>query len=243
MENKTTDIALIQSEINKQISNPQVLASLMEITFKGLQPQVAKRAMLEAMMRGFTFQDFLVKNVYAIPFGQGYSLVSSIDYARKLGVFGNVVGIGEPIFEEDGDGNLISCKITVKKKTAEYIGDYSAKVYLSEYTTKRNLWITKPRTMLSKVAEAHALRKACPDKLSQVYIEEENEREIVRVDELEEKKEIKKIDFTEKLKSATTLLELRDAWSSIPGEFKTSELTELKDILRDALEEKAKSNK
>ena len=53
-------------------------------TFKGLQVASAKQAMLEGMMRGFTFKDFLEKNIYAIPFSSGYSLVTSVDYVRKI---------------------------------------------------------------------------------------------------------------------------------------------------------------
>jgi len=33
-------------------------------------------------------------------------------------------------------------------------------VYASEYSTGKNLWRDKPRTMIQKVAEAHALRRA-----------------------------------------------------------------------------------
>lgn len=241
MENKNTNILAIQQEINTQVSNPQVLKTLLDITFKGLNEASAKRAMLEAMMRKFTFQDFLDKNVYAIPFGQGYSLVNSIDHNRKIGMRSGVVGVSEPVYVDNENGNIISCTVTVQKKVNEYVGDFTAKVYFDEYTTKRNLWVTKPRTMIAKVAEAHALRKACPEELSQAYIEEESEREIVRVDEIEEKKEEKKEDYATKLKEAKTLLELRDTWSSIPGEFKTSQLTEVKDIMRDAFEE-AKKN-
>jgi len=253
MENKTTDIALIQSEINKQVSNPQVLASLLEITFKGLNVEVAKRAMLEAMMRKFTFQDFLDKNVYAIPYGAGYSLVNSIDYNRKIGMRSGVAGVSEPIYIDDENGNIISCTIIVKKKVGDYIGDFTAKVYFAEYYAghknpdgtikktkygdmKPGLWDTKPRTMIAKVAEAHALRKACPDELSQSYIEEEYEREVKIVNEVneneEEKKELKENNYKEKLENAKNLNELKNIWVDIPGQFKTDELKVLKDKLK-----------
>lgn len=143
-----------------------------------------KTALFEGMTRGFTFKNFLEKDIYAIPFGTGYSLITSIDYARKVGMRSGVVGKSEPIFEPK-EGKLISCSITIKKKVGEYIGDFTAKVMFSEYDTGRNLWRTKPYTMISKVAEMHALRSACPEEMSQVYVEEEMEKEAntVAIDE------------------------------------------------------------
>lgn len=46
-------------------------------------------------------------------------------------------------------------------------------VALDEYTTNKNLWSTKPATMIRKVAVVQALREAFPSSLSQLYIEEE----------------------------------------------------------------------
>lgn len=252
MENKTTDIVLIKEEINKQVSNPEVLNSLMEITFKGLEPIVAKRAMLEAMMRKFTFQDFLDKNVYAIPFGKGYSLVNSIDYNRKVGMRNGICGVSEPIYVDDENGNPISCSITVKKNVNGYVGDFTHKAYFKEYyignknpdgTIKKNqwgevkpsLWDTKPRTMIAKVAEMGALRKACPEELSQSYIEEEYEKEVSIVKEIKDieegKKELKEEDYKNKMLSANNLKELRDIWVDIPGALKTPDIFALKNEL------------
>ena len=53
------------------------------------------------------------------------------------------------------------------------VGDYTAKVYFTEYSTGRNLRNTKPRTMIAKVAEMHALRSAFPEEMAQQYVEEE----------------------------------------------------------------------
>lgn len=170
------DIQIYKNEINQQISNKETFQSLMQITFKGLTEQNAKRAMLEALMRGFKFQDFLEKNIYAIPFKNEYSLVTSIDYARKIGMRNGIVGVSEPIFEEK-DGNIISCLVTVEKIVGEHIGKFSALVFFNEYNTGYNVWKTKPHTMIAKVAEMHALRKACPESLSQSYVEEEFEKE------------------------------------------------------------------
>lgn len=177
-ENKQqSQIEIINTEINKELSSPEVGKALLATTFKGLTPVTMKQAIMEGMIRGFAFKDFLEKNVYAIPFKDGYSLITSIDFARKKGMKGNVVGKTAPEYEES-NGKIVSCTVTVKRLVSGHIGDFTAKVYFSEYYKAGkngypSLWDTKPRTMLAKVAEMHALRMACPEELSQAYIEEE----------------------------------------------------------------------
>lgn len=176
MNEKKSQIEIMNSEINRELSNEQVGKALLATTFKGLTPITMKQAILEGMMRGFVFKDFLEKNVYAIPFGGGYSLITSIDYARKIGMRSGIVGKEPPIYEEQ-DGKILTCAVTVKRKVSGYVGDFTAKVYFDEYNTKKNQWLSKPRTMIAKVAEMHALRMACPEELSQQYIEEEMQLE------------------------------------------------------------------
>lgn len=220
-------IQIYKEEINRQIADKETMNTLLTITFKGLSEQSAKRAMLEAMMRGFTFNDFLEKNVYAIPFKDGYSLVTSIDNSRKIGMRSGIVGVSEPLFEEDDKHNIISCLITVKKKVGDYIGDFSAKVYFNEYNTGFNVWKTKPRTMIAKVAEMHALRKACPEELSQTYVEEEFDKEVKNVELIEENKEQKLDEFRITINMCETLEELQKIWAEIPGGYK-KDLEEIK---------------
>lgn len=214
-----TDIVKIQDEINSQIANKDVMNALITTTFKGLDVGNIKRAIREGMMRGFTFKDFLEKNVYAIPFKTGYSLVTSIDYARKVGMRSGVIGKSAPTFEEK-DGKIVSCTVTIKRKVGETVGDYSETVFFAEYykagyNGKPSLWDTKPRTMIAKVAEMHALRMACPEELSQSYSEEEVEQE--------SEKATVQIDLdgsTKKLQAVTSLEGLKTVWASLPVEAK-----------------------
>jgi len=179
-----SSLELITQEINRELEKQEIQKVLLSTTFNGLSLGMMKTAMFEGITRGFTFKNFLQKDIYAIPFKESYALVTSIDHARKIGMRSGVCGKSEPIFEEK-DNKIISCKITIKRNVGsivgEYIGDYSSKVYFSEYTTGRNLWGTKPRTMIAKVAEMHALRMACPEELAQAYVEEEMEREVITV--------------------------------------------------------------
>jgi hypothetical protein len=171
-----SSVALMNAEINRELASADVRRALLATTFKGLNEMVMRQAVLEGVLRGFTFKDFLQKNVYAIPFKEGYSLVTSIDYARKRGARAGIVGKDAPVYVMDGK-KIISCSVTVHRKVVNYVGTYTAEVYFEEYTTGRNLWISKPRTMIAKVAEMHALRMACPEELSQVYTEEEMQAE------------------------------------------------------------------
>lgn len=170
-------VVTINQEITKELSNPSVARALLATTFRGLDELKMRQALMEGMIRGYKFKDFLVKNIYAIPFADGYSLITSIDNARKIGMRSGVVGTSSPKYEYDKDGKIVSCEITVKRKIGDYIGEYSALVFFDEYYKtnkhKNSLWDTKPKTMIAKVAEMHALRKACPEELSQIYDEAE----------------------------------------------------------------------
>ena len=174
-----SDLEIITKEINSELEKVEIQKVLLSTTFKGLSLGNMKRAMFEGMTRGFTFKNFLEKDVYAIPFKDGYSLITSIDYARKLGMRSGVVGKSEPIIEMGVDKKIVSCSVTIERKVADYVGKFTAKVYFDEYNTGKNLWITKPRTMISKVAEMHALRSACPEEMAQVYVEEEMQKEVI----------------------------------------------------------------
>lgn len=232
MENKSQIVA-IKEEINRELADPQALASLVNITFKGLTPELAKRALLEGMITGFSFKDFLQKNVYAIPFGQGYSLVGSIDHCRKIGMRSGVVGINAPIYTEDEKGNIITCEVTVKKKVSDYVGDFTALVYFKEFNTGRNQWAKMPRVMIAKVAEMHALRKACPEELSQIYSEEESEKEKVILIDEEEKKVETKNEIAKRMGACKDLKSLQAVWSSISGEFKADmDINQIKEDLK-----------
>lgn len=236
----STDIQKYHDEVTRELANKETLGILLQTTFKGLEEQNVKQAIVEGMIRGFTFKDFLEKNIYAIPFTenkgkpnekQGYSLITSIDYARKIGMRSGIVGSSEPAYEMNGV-KVVACSVTVKRKTAGMVGDFTAKVYFEEYTTGRNLWTSKPRTMIAKVAEMHALRKACPEEMSQVYVEEEMEQKTEGkvADKLAP---IDLMPLENKLKACKSYEELGQVFSALPYEAKLKLVT-LKDELKAA---------
>lgn len=225
-------VAKVNREVEMQLSDPETMKTLVMTTFKGLQPPVIKQAIVEGMVRGFTFKDFLEKNVYAIPFKDGYSLVTSIDNARKIGMRSGIMGVDAPKFEEDTRGGLISCSITVKRKlpNSETVGDFTATVYFAEYVKANEIWRSKPRTMLAKVAEMHALRKACPEELAQSYVEEE-----IGKDTAAARPAVNLNEHEAKLKATQSLDELKAVWASLPAEAKVA-LGDLKDALKKQFE-------
>jgi hypothetical protein len=216
MEKNESTVAIIKAEINKQLADPETMKSLLDTTFKGLEATTMKRALLEGMIRGFSFKDFLEKNVYAIPYGTTYSLVTSIDYSRKIGARSGIVGVAAPIYREEG-GRIVSCAVTVKKRFPDgAVGEFTAEPWFSEYSTGKNLWASKPRTMIAKVAEMHALRKACPEELAQSYVEEElsktSDPVVLPVIDLDA--------LRAQLSACKTEDELNRVWADMPGSAK-----------------------
>lgn len=85
--------------------------------------------------------------------------------AHKSGFFGGM----ESGTREDDKNRIIGWAKVWNKSFYEH--PVAIEVYLDEYNAKVNVWNTKPRTMIQKVAESQALRRAF--NISGVYSEEE----------------------------------------------------------------------
>jgi len=173
----------VNEEIKVQLSNESVSRALVATTFKGLTPVLMKQALMEGMIRGYSFDEFVKRDVYALPFngktGPTYSLVTSIDRARKIASrTGQFLGKTAPKYEYDENGAILSCEITVKRLVSGQVGEFSAMVFFKEFNSGKNLWLSKPAVMIAKVAEMHALRSAFPEEMSKQYVEEEFDREV-----------------------------------------------------------------
>lgn len=85
----------------------------------------------------------------------------------------------EPTYEYDQEGRLVSATAFVRKYVAGVWHEVSDKAFYREFvqTTKEGkpnrFWALMPHVMLSKVAEARALRRCFPQDLSGIYTDEE----------------------------------------------------------------------
>lgn len=237
-------IVQYKKEIDTQLVDQATITSLIETTFKKLTPQMVKRAMLEGMMRGFSMDDFLKKNVYAVPFGSEYTLITSIGHARQVGQKSGVVGKSAPKYEDGADGNPLTCTVTIEKKVGDHIGDFTATVYFDEYYTPgktyngkytESMWDKKPRTMIAKVAEMHALRMACPEEMKEMYAEEEYQQSMI----IDEEEILDTNEVENKIVSCETMAELMSIWGSLsPKEMQ--KLEPLKTEMKVSIERKQK---
>ena len=231
---KSLTIVEMQKEISTQITNnKEALSALAVNTFKGVDASCIPQAVLEGMMRGYSIQDFMTKKIYAIPFynsstkKMGYALVTSISDARAIAMKSGQSGKSAPTFTMTPDGhNIESCSVTVWRKDGDERG-YTATVYLDEYQKPAKeyngkkipgMWQTKPRTMIAKVAEMHALRMAFPEQIGDQYIEEEFEKSSDEkvIDATDVPLDEKAIETAiEVLKKATTVDELKEAFKAL----------------------------
>ena len=236
------DLAITIKEVETSIKDPKVQTALLSTVFKNFPVPMMQEAILAGVLRGFTLKDFLEKNVYAIKYGDTYSLVTSIDNNRKIGMRSGVVGTTKPTYkmtDKQTPGNIPmpeSCEITVKRLVNGTTGYFTSEVYFDEYYKAGktyqgkytpSMWDTKPRTMIAKVAEMHALRKACPEELSQVYVEEEMEKEATKT----AMPTFDLAPYKAKLEEVENLTQLRTAWAALPGEAK-KELEGLKNEIK-----------
>jgi phage recombination protein Bet len=144
-----------------------------------IKKQIAPKA-TENELKLFLYQcqrtglDPLTRQIYCIHRGNSMTIQTSIDGFRVIAErSGDYAGQDEPVFTEE-NGKIISCKVTVYRFRGEQ--RYPAAVgvaYMSEYNAGGPMWSKMPHTMISKCAEAVALRKAYPQDLSGLYTGDE----------------------------------------------------------------------
>lgn len=130
----------------------------------------------------------LSKKIVPIKYGDTISFITSIDLYRSKAEDTQLYdGQDRPVFEGDycqpiADGEIIvpeKAWVNVWKKgvSRPFYGEANwTEYYPGEQKGKK--WREMPKHMLAKCAEANALRKAFPDKLHNLYTEEEMQRTI-----------------------------------------------------------------
>lgn len=142
----------------------------------------------KVVLNGNTFTD--LEFSYVIEFAKKYNLdpfmkqISAwkdkhnkvVTFVTHTGLFkiafasGLFDGISEVIYGKDEKGEFGRVEVFRKGCLKPFV----SKLYRREFMLDKFIWKEKPEFMFSKCVEAAALRKAFPDVLSGVYIEEEN---------------------------------------------------------------------
>jgi phage recombination protein Bet len=215
-------VQLLKSQIAPKATNDELKLFLNQCKRTGLDPFARQ---IYAIHRNQYNSD---KKCYE----KKMTIQTSIDGFRVIAErSGDYAGQDEPIFNEI-DGKLISCKVTVYRfKSAQKYAiptRYAAAVgvaYWDEFKQtgkdgkESEMWAKMPRTMLSKVAEAIALRKAYPQDLSGLYTGEEMAQSANEITPNEEKKtsiEQMGVDYNAMLMNCISIDELKMLKSILP---------------------------
>lgn len=101
------------------------------------------------------------KEVYGVPYGDKFNLIVGYEaYIKRAERSGLLNGWGVEII-----GKLPEMKAVITIHRKDWNAPFTHEVYFEEYNTNQNLWKTKPRTMLKKVAIAQGFRMCFSEEL------------------------------------------------------------------------------
>ena len=134
--------------------NPQQIQLIRDMCAK----DCTDNEFLLLMQLAKTYQlDPFAKQIWAVKYGNNPAAIfcgrdGFLAIAHRSGKFDGM----ESGTRKDGDDLIGWCRVYRKDMSRPF----EVEVSLSEYSTGKNLWLTKPKTMIVKVAESHALRRA-----------------------------------------------------------------------------------
>jgi len=117
--------------------------------------------------------DPIRRQIWAVKYGNSPASIFTgrdgfLEIAHRSGQFDGMESGVKTIRESDQDELIGWCKVFRKDMSHAFY----VEVYEREYTTGKNLWQTKPRIMIQKVAESSCLRRAfsvsglyCPEEM------------------------------------------------------------------------------
>lgn len=101
------------------------------------------------------------KEVYGVPYGDKFSIIVGYEsYIKRAERSERLNGWKVEIV---GSGDNMKAVITINRK--DWDSPFVHEVYFEEYNTNQNLWKSKPRTMLKKVAIAQGFRMCFSEEL------------------------------------------------------------------------------
>lgn len=127
------------------------------------------------------------KEIYLVNYAGRYSVITGIDGFRRLACeTGSYAGCDDAMFDKDSKGNYktaaellaanklpISCTFTVYRMMGGQRVPFTHTAVFHEFSSGKQKWGTMPFQMISKVAEAFALKKGFSDRLTGLHIPEE----------------------------------------------------------------------
>lgn len=159
MANETTNAVAVQATEQNQVTLKLLNDYLNTITDK---LTTAQRDQFIAVASAFGLNPFK-REIYATTYrnkegGTVMSIVTGYEvYLKRAEMNPNYNGFETEFSDVNGEMNC-TCKVYRKDRTMPV----TSTVWMSEYSTGRSLWSTKPRMMLEKVAIATAFRRAFP---------------------------------------------------------------------------------
>lgn len=149
-------IELIKSQIARDCNDNELQLFLYQCKRTGLDP--------------------LTRQIYAIKRSSRMTIQTSIDGFRVIAERSNsYAGQDAPIWTYNPDGTILNCTVTVYRFRGDirYPAGVGVAFFNEYYPNPVNLQKTLAHTMIAKVAEALALRKAFPQDLSGLYTADE----------------------------------------------------------------------
>lgn len=110
------------------------------------------------------------REIYAVKYGENFNVIVGYEvYLKRAERTGKLDGWGVSF---EGQGGNMTAILTIHRK--DWTHPFTYEVYLSECTSGKNLWATKPKTMLRKTAIGQGFRLCFPDELGGLpYMAEE----------------------------------------------------------------------
>jgi len=101
------------------------------------------------------------REIYAIPYGSGFNVIVGFEVYLKRAERSGMLEWWEATVEKRGDEWVGTCTI----KRTDRSKPTTIEAWFNEYNQGNNMWKTKPRTMIRKVAIAQAFRMLFSDEL------------------------------------------------------------------------------
>lgn len=110
------------------------------------------------------------REIYCVAYGNSCNIITGYEvYLKRAERTGKLNG-----FETEFGmvGNDVTCTIIIYRK--DWNHPFKHTVFMSEYNSGKSLWVSKPKTMLKKVAISQGFRMCFPDELGGMpYTKEE----------------------------------------------------------------------